>query len=832
MMLRTRLCFMSGLVLLLGARAVLADGDEAVSFSRDIRPLLADRCFACHGPDSATREADLRLDVADGVDGAHVAAIQPGSIDESELWHRINSHDDDSRMPPPDANKPPLTAQERRLFKAWIESGASYETFWAFRSPQKPQLPSVQESDWSDQPIDLFVLHRLESVGRQPASEAELRTLIRRLTLDLTGLPPTRDEIHKFLDATKSASRSTSSGSFAEVWEGAIDRLLATPQYGEHMARFWLDLVRYADTNGMHKDFYRNHIAYRDWVIRAFNDNLGYDDFVRFQVAGDLFDEPTQDQLVASGFHRLHLIIDRGTALPEESFAKNVIDRLSSVGTAFLGMTVHCAQCHDHKYDPITQKDFYSLYAFFNNIDAAPETQARPENGLQPPFVSLATPEQRQTLARYDRRITILAQEIGSAKNKLAKIKEQVAKRDNTDPPASCEQQEDAIQSQAKMVQRLERERKDLQQERNAFNRTVPYAMVMKERSEVRPTHIFVRGQYDAPGDVVERDTPGFLPPLNPSSDVATRMDLANWLADPAHPLTARVAVNRFWQQFFGVGFVKTSEDLGSQGDVPSHPQLFEYLVVSFVESGWDVKGLVKRIVMSKTYRQSSLATPEQFRQDPDNRLLARGSRFRLDAEVIRDQILFTSGLLSRRMYGASVKPPQPDGLWKAVTMTGQRFQADVGEAAYRRSLYTFWKRAMPPPQMTILNAPTRAACIARRERTNTPSQALLLLNETEYLKAARELAASTLRQKRNQRIDYMWEAVTGYLPDRHERESLRLLLRDLTAKYRHEPALTDALLDGAEDLPDVLSAKRIDLAAWTIVGNTLYNLDITKTRQ
>ncbi len=351
----------------------------------------------------------------------------------------------------------------------------------------------------------------------------------------------------------------------------------------------------------------------------------------------------------------------------------------------------------------------------------------------------------------------------------------------------------------------------------------------MKERSEVRPTFVLIRGQYDEPGEEVARDTPGFLPPLKKAEDVATRMDLAEWFVDPNHPLTARVAVNRIWQQFFGVGLVKTSEDLGTQGEVPSHPELLDYLTVTFVNSGWDIKALVKQIVMSKTYRQSSQASPEQFQEDPENRLLARGSRFRLDAEVIRDQILATSGLLSSKMYGPSVKPPQPDGLWKAVTMIGERFQPDTGESIYRRSLYTYWKRAMPPPQMTILNAPIRDACIARRERTNTPSQALLLLNESEYLKAARHLAQKILKQNPERRMDYAWELVTSRLPDAQEKSELQSLVDELSTQYAERPHLADQLCQGVE-LKDV--ASKSELAAWTIVGNVLYNLDVTKTRE
>ncbi len=779
-----------------------AQDQTAVSFNRDIRPILSDRCFACHGPNDQSRKAGLRLDRADGPEGAYEIAIEPGSIEDSELWQRIISADADYQMPPPIANKPTLTKGEQELFRNWIASGARYEKFWAFEPPRKTPA-EVENTDWSQEPIDLYVLAKLESAGMTPSPQADDRTLIRRLTFDLTGLPPTREEVREFLRERQQ---------YGEVaWEILVDRLLARKPYGEHMARYWLDLVRFADTNGMHKDFYRNHVAYRDWVIRAFNENVGYDDFLRYQLAGDLYEEPNDDQLIASGFHRLHLIIDRGTALPEESFTKNVIDRVTSVGTTFMGMTVHCAQCHDHKYDPITQKDFYSLFAFFNNIDAEPETNGRPKYGLQPPYISLAPPEQDAELEELNQQLADL-----EAKVKLAKE----AADSETEPERKGE-----LNNQLKS---LEQERNTVKGKRNELDRTIPRAMVMKERTEMRPTFMLVRGQYDSPGQQVERDTPGFLPPLKKTGQVASRMDLAEWLVDPQHPLTARVAVNRIWQQFFGVGLVKTSEDLGAQGEVPSHPELLDHLAVSFVESGWDIKALVRQIVMSKTYRQSSRSTPAQFNHDPENRMLGRGSRYRLDAEMIRDQILATSGLLSEKMYGPSVKPPQPDGLWKAVTMIGERFQPDKGESIYRRSLYTYWKRAMPPPQMTILNAPNRDACIARRERTNTPSQALLLLNEPEYLKAARQLALKVLRQDHQHRIAFAWETVTSKMPDDKETAMMKALLSDLTVTYQQNPNLTEESCRGVE----VADAAKPELAAWTMAVNLLYNLDITKTRQ
>jgi hypothetical protein len=787
---------------------ITAGFGQTVSFNQDVFPILSDRCFACHGPDAHDRKAKLRLDQADGNEGAYrthkgSTAIKPGSIEDSELWYRITTDDADDLMPPAKAHKKPLSKDEQAIIKRWIEAGAPYERFWAFAPARKPEIPKVKNSAWSKLPIDRLVLAKLDSLGLQPSEDADKRTLIRRVSFDLTGLPPTREEIKAFLADNRT-----------QAYEALIDRLLTKEQYGEHLARYWLDLVRFADTNGMHKDFYRNFIAYRDWVIRSFNENLGYDDFVRYQLAGDLFPNATSDQLVASGFNRLHLIIDRGTALPEESFFKNVVDRVTAVGTTFMGMTVHCATCHDHKYDPLTQKDFYSLFAFFNNIDAAPETGGRPKDGLQPPFVTVGTPEQTKNLEQFIKQLAESDKGIKELKKKIAGEKEANIKK---------------VLSQE--LKGLTAKHNALKGKRDQLDRQIPRAMVMKERKEVRPTHIRIRGEYDAPGELVTRNTPEFLPALKKTGKTASRMDLAEWFVRPDNPLTARVAANRLWQQFFGTGLVKTSEDIGAQGEVPSHPELLDHLTVSFTESGWDVKALVKEIVLSRTYRQSSVSKPEQFARDPENRQLARGSRYRMDAEMIRDQILATSGLLVSTIYGKSVKPPQPDGLWKSVTMIGERFKADSGDAIFRRSLYTYWKRGMPPPQMTILNAPIRDACVARRERTNTPTQALLLLNEGEYLKAARSLAQKALETeaKDGSRLALVYETVTSKLPDEKERKVLSDLVSHLQKTYLEQPALADAICQG---LNVGEAKKKAQLAAWTVLVNALYNLDITKTRE
>jgi hypothetical protein len=790
------------------ALPVLCVADEAVHFNRDVRPILSDRCFHCHGPNEHDREAGLRLDKAQGPDGAY-QAIEPGSLDESAVWYRI-TREDDEVMPPPDSSKKPLSDDEKQIIKRWIEQGAVYTAFRAFIPPRKPDLPEGEGGEWSRQPIDRLVVRRLEAEGLSPKPAADRRTLIRRLSFDLTGLPPTREEIRAFLADTS-----------ADSYERLVDRLLAKPQYGEHMAKYWLDLVRFADTNGIHHDHYREMTPYRDWVIRAFNQNLPYDEFVKHQLAGDLYPEPTRDQLVASGFNRLHLIIDRGTALPEESYTRNVVDRVTAVGTAFIGLTVQCAVCHDHKYDPITTKDFYQLFAFFNNLDAEPETGSRSgtdfERGLQPPYISLATEAQERALVESEGRIA-------ESKKQIQQIEERASK-------AVDAAQKKTLEAELKHAKQI---LETAQAERRTLEATIPMAMVMKERADPRPAHILIRGAYDNPGERVERDTPAFLPPMKEKEGQKTRMDLAEWFVASDHPLTARVAVNRFWQQLFGVGLVKTSEDFGAQGEWPSHPELLDYLAVSFIESGWDVKALVKQIVMSETYKQASAAAPEEFEADPENRLLSRGSRFRMDSEMIRDQVLATSGLLNYKMYGKSVKPPQPAGLWKAVSMPSSYpriYEPDTGDKIYRRSVYTFWKRGMPPPQMTILNAPSREACIARRERTNTPLQALLLMNEPEYLKAARHLAHRTIADrslKPADRLAVLYETITARLPDAGETEALLKMVEALDARYRDNSNLAGQLCEGVQLREGVSSAE---LAAWTMLTSSIYNLDITKTR-
>jgi Protein of unknown function (DUF1553)/Protein of unknown function (DUF1549)/Planctomycete cytochrome C len=810
-----------GLSLFVASVSLQAAEEGEVSYNRDIRPLLSDRCFACHGPDDAKREAELRLDVSSGELSPFYKrdrhfVIKPGEPDASELWRRLITDDMSLQMPPQESGKKPLNDSQRELIRKWIQQGAKHEKFWSFE-PLRPQvLPTVANSDWCGSRVDGFVRAALESQRMQPQPPTDKRTLIRRVTLDLTGLPPTRQEIQLF-------ENDHSFDAFPKL----VDRLLSRPQYGEHMARYWLDLVRYADTNGMHHDHYRELSQYRDWVIRAFNTNLPFDQFATNQLAGDLLENATIDQRIASGYNRLHMVMDKGTNPPQESYTRNVVDQVSAFGAVFMGMTLECAVCHDHKYDPVKQKDFYQLFAFFNNIDGDPETPGREQ---QPPILPLPTPEQSARLNEIESQMGLLILEVDKLKRS---IKEGSAGNQSSNSGESKLAEDGS--ALAKQLKQKEEEQSRLKTAKDELQRSIPIALVMKERSDARPAYILKRGAYDQPGEEVSRNTPAFLPPLKSSGGQKTRLDLARWVTDRQNPLTARVTVNRFWQQFFGVGLVKTSADFGAQGEFPSHPELLDDLANGFVDSGWDVKALVRSIVLSKTYQQSSRVSPAQYRADPENRLLARGSRIRLDSEVIRDQVLAMSGLLNMAMYGKSVKPPQPADLWKTVSMVSSStysFKEDTGDKIYRRSFYTFWKRAMPPPQMTIFDAPTRESCTSRRERTNTPVQALLMMNETQYFEAARHFAQHWLTSKDQSDADrtrIAFETVTSHLPDADEQASLLRGLENFRLVYRDDIESARAMTTGLTLSSD---AERIELAAVTMLVNSLFNLDAAKTRE
>lgn len=987
---------------IIGLTTSVATAD--IEFGRDIRPILSDKCFTCHGPNEADREGGFRLDVREGplseADSGE-PPIVPGHPEQSTLIARITSHDESERMPPRETTKQ-LTSAEIELLREWIEAGAPWQDHWAFAPPQTHAAPQVDHAKWPRNDIDRFVLARLEQANLGPSPPADRETLIRRLTFDLTGLPPTPAEIDEFLLDNS-----------PQAYERLVDRLLESERYGEHMARYWLDAARYGDTHGLHLDNYREMWPYRDWVVRAFNRNLSYDRFTIEQLAGDLLPEPTQDQLIATGFNRAHVTTNEGGSIKEEVYVRNVVDRVVTFGTVFMGMTFECTRCHDHKYDPFTMNDFYSLFAYFNSLDGNPLDGNRKDHA---PVLRVPTEEQQKQLDAFDQQIAQVEKRLEAAwplldkqqrvweaslaeadtkespsatlqlsdwftvgpfsdnqrylnskrhgpegkpvkldetfrlatgqrvswtrkpewadgtphvglpgniaanflyrtitsptarrvrvslgsddgikvylnnRQLLAKtarrgvaadqdsleltlkagenhlllkilnyggdsgfyfaadasqplVPQELVKIANT-PPAdrSTEQEQqlrehyrNKVSSEPQLLEARDQLQK-LRKQRSEVDRQVATTLIWREAKEQKPAYYLVRGEYDQRGDPVNRRTPTSLPALSDSL-AKDRLGLAEWLVHPEHPLTARVAVNRFWQQLFGTGLVKTSEDFGSQGETPSHPQLLDWLSKDFMADGWNVKALMKRMVMSATYRQSSRVTRELRERDPDNRLLARGPRFRLDAEMLRDQALSVSGLLVEQLGGPSVKPPQPDGLWFAVGYSGSntvRFKADEGpQRVHRRTLYTFIKRTAPPPQMSIMDAPSREACVVRRERTNTPLLALMLFNDPQFVEAARGLAERTLQvggSDTASRAAFMFRLCTGRRPTEPELDDLLAGLEQDLAKYAADPAAAQALTQIGETPPNQ-TLDVSELAAWTVTANLLLNLDEVVTK-
>jgi mono/diheme cytochrome c family protein len=809
-----------------------------IDFNRQVLPILSENCFACHGPDAGQRKAKLRLDTKEGAFAALRGggfAIVPGKPAESALVERISSSEPSEIMPPPRTHKK-LTAEQIALLRNWVEQGAKWSTHWAFVPPHQAPLPRVAETAWPRDAIDYFILARLEAEGLRPSPEADRARLLRRLSLDLIGLPPTPAELESFL-----ADRSP------EANERAVDRLLDSPHYGEQRARFWLDAARYGDTHGLHLDNYREMWPFRDWVIRAFNINLPYDRFVIEQLAGDLLPDATLDEIVASGFNRCNVTTSEGGSIEEEVYVRNVVDRVDTTGTVFLGLSTGCARCHDHKYDPITMKDYYGLFAFFNSLDDKPlDGNAQ----RHPPIIKVPSPKQTAALKRLNDRIAALRAQMSAERARVRDDASLAAWLWTKEVAASAgllpglqalsvgqnQLLRDYFVEQVSAKTRpifapLQQALKTATQERDRLDQALPATLVSHERAEARPAYILKRGEYDQRGAPIGRRTPGFLAPL-PAGAPLNRLGFARWLVTPENPLLARVAVNRLWQQCFGTGLVKTAEDFGTQGELPSHPELLDWLAVQFQKDGWDVKKMMKRIVLSATYRQSSRTTPELLAKDPGNRLLARGPRYRLDAEALRDQALAVSGLLVERVGGPSVKPPQPAGLWEAVgyvTSNTAKFTADTGnDKVHRRSLYTFWKRTAPPPQMSTFDAPSREACRVRRERTNTPLQALLLLNETQYVECARVLAEQTLRHggtSSESRLRYLFRRATARPPDAAEEAELLAACRDYRATYSGDISAARALIAVGETRPDS-ALDPSELATWTMVANLVLNLD------
>lgn len=652
---------------------------DQISYNFHIRPILSDNCFACHGPDANKREAGLRLDIGEEAykalsetPGAH--ALIPGKPKESEAYRRLLSDDPSVQMPPPESNLK-LTDREIRMIEKWIRQGAVYEPHWAFVPPEKPELPAVSKSDWPVNEIDFFILAMQEESGMKPNSRADKEALLKRLSLDLTGLPPSVEQMEAFM-----ADNSP------DAYQKLVDKLLSSPAYGEKMAVYWMDIARFADSHGFQDDSYRSQWPWRDWVIHAFNQNMPYDKFITWQLAGDLMPDASKEQLLATGFNRNHKITEEGGIVDEEYRVMYVTDRTNTFGKALMGITMECAGCHDHKYDPISQKEYYSLYSFFNNIQekGIESVVGGPETYAKRPFMHISNEDAESILAFVNKKDTL-----------------------------------DLIVS------------------------------VMGELDSIRPTFVLDRGVYDRPTDPVKPKTPESILEFGPEYE-KNRLGLAKWMFSEKNPLTARVFVNQIWQEIFGKGIVTTPGDFGMQGALPSHPELLDWLAVDLRENGWDMKRLVRQLVTSATYMQSAVISPKQLDLDPDNDLLTRAPRYRIKAEFVRDMILASSGLLNREIGGPSAKPYQPSGLWEGAT-SGRGilsvYKQDHGSELYRRGLYNFIKRTVPPPAMTVFDGSNRDQCEVERLITNTPIQALVMLNDPTVLEASRVLAGKLLKE-------------------------------------------------------------------------------------
>jgi hypothetical protein len=1029
------------IVLLLMALAT-ARAETPVNFEREVRPLLSEKCFQCHGPDSDTRMAGLRLDLKDSAFAARKngTPVVPGKPEASLLYQRIGAPDPNRRMPPPYAHKT-LDPNQVELLKRWIAQGAPWQEHWAFRAPVKPAPPAVRNVAWVRNPIDRFVLHALEADGLTPAAAAGRRTLLRRVALDLTGLPPTPAEIELYLKDTS-----------PQAYEHMVDRYLASPHYGEQRAHFWLDAARYGDTHGIHFDNYREIWPYRDWVVGAFNRDEPFDRFSIEQLAGDLLPKPTLDQMIATGFHRCGVTTNEAGIIEDEYAEIYAKDRADTTAAVWLGLTVGCATCHDHKFDPISQKDFYGLGAFFRNT-----TQKIMDGNVQDPPPTIFVPAQTdrtrweqtqqrlakvrsgmasagaaaaaaEPFARWSGKLAIGAathpldakdelfaadaralaaapgdQRLGEAdvpgvdavvfpgsggvraakapkldpaqpfsisvsfllpadakKNYVVAAQQNsrdknrgwvldvngasvglrlvgdggraieirapqaqdlrhgewnrvVATYDGSRrqyglalyvngraaPPRGLLSQTAELQgdlgdapplvigkslaggavadlrifdralteSEARAAgewtavegaltrdaahrsdadraalldyylfhdddgyRALVREKTELDEEAHAIERRGANTLVMQERADAKPfAYVLYRGAYDQKRDRVDARTPAILPPMTAAMP-HNRLGFAEWLFTPGQPLTARVAVNRMWQEIFGTGIVKTVDDFGSQGEPPSNQQLLDWLAVDFRESGWDMKRFYRQILLSATYRQDALTTPEKLTKDPENRLLSRGPRFRLDGETIRDYALAASGLLAPEIGGPPVRPYQPEGVWDAVAMEGSNtrfYKQDAGDGLYRRSLYTLWKRAAPPASMEIFNAPSRENCTVRRERTNTPLQALVTMDDPQFVEAARVLAGRSMENSPNfdEQLDYIATRVLIRPLTVKERQIARRSFDAFREHYREDPEGAAALLNTGARKPDPALAQA-DFAAMTMLTNQLLNLD------
>jgi hypothetical protein len=752
-----------------------ASDQPPIDFNRDIRPILSNTCFKCHGPDAKQRKGGkdgFRLDTERGAfaDLGGGPAIVRGKPEESELIARITSDDPLEAMPPPSSGKT-LSASAKAKLTEWIRQGAPYAKHWSYVKPVRPPVPTPKDRSWPRNSIDSFLLARLEGEGLKPSPEADRAALIRRVSLDLTGLPPTLAEVDAFLQDTR-----------PDAYEQLVARLLDKPSYGEHWARLWLDLARYADSAGYADDPPRTIWLYRDYVIKSLNENKPFDQFTIEQIAGDLLPSPTQDQLIATAFHRNTLTNNEGGTNDEEFRNVAVVDRVNTTMAVWMGTTIACAQCHDHKYDPLSQKEYFQLFAIFNHTEDADRTDETPVLSLEP---------ESRTKQRAE-----LAQQVAELKKTNPKDKEK-------EKLASLEKTLAALKPDA----------------------TVP---IMREQPTAsrRKTQVQRRGNYLDLGEEVSEGVPSAFPSL-PDGATPNRLTLARWLVDENNPLTARVIVNRTWEQVFGAGLVPTSEEFGSQGDPPTHPELLDWLATELIAERWDLKRFLTLLVTSSAYRQSSKVTPELLHRDPDNRLLARGPRFRLPAETIRDQALFVSGLLSEKMFGPPVKPPQPTSGLNAAFGGNIDWKTSDGLDRYRLGLYTTWRRSNPYPSMTTFDAPNREVCTLTRSRTNTPLQALVTLNDPVYVEAAQALARridcgdASVEQK----VEYGFRLCLARSPSTEERDRLVRLYQASRERFNSDPKTAHALATAPLG-PLPAGASEINLAAWTVVSNVLLNLD------
>jgi hypothetical protein len=754
-----------------------AAADDVPSFNRDIRPILSENCFLCHGQDPEHRGGELRLDIREEAvavrDG--IAAIVPGDTAKSEIIRRLSSKDPDMVMPPPDKHMVAVPSKDIDTLKRWIKAGAIYEPHWSFVVPKKATLPA------GENPIDHFVNQRLAEQKLKPSPAADSETLVRRLYLDLTGLPPTPKDIDAYLADTA-----------PDRWNQLIDRLMQSTHFAERMALPWLDGARYSDTHGYSIDDHRDMWAWRDWVINAFQKNQPYDQFLIEQIGGDLIPNATPDQIAATGFLRNSMNTHEGGTIAEEYRVNYTIDKVDAVATSVLGLTMKCAQCHDHKYDPISQKEFYQMYAFFNT---STEPGKGATNASTPPVMDYKSP-------------------LGDGG--MAQLKARIAELEyfKVNPPPE-------LVARTKEVQKsVDEEIKVLKRDLDRGHTSV---MVMDYKPDLRKTHILIRGAYDQYGEEVSSGVPAVLPSLE-ATDKATRLDLARWITRPDHPLTARVAANRTWQMVFGRGIVESAGDFGNQGSWPTHPELLDWLAVDLVENKWDLRHLLKTILTSETYSRSAATTPEQLENDPRNITLAHSPRTRLPAEVIRDQALAVSGLLNPAVGGPGVHPPQPD-LWREIShfgyvpaFTAQIFVPGRGSSVHRRSLYTFWKRTSPPPVMALFDAPTRETCAVVRGATNTPLQALVMMNEPQFVEAGIALGKRMIQEGGNSpssRLTFGFRLTTGRAPEQHELEVLENSLTRNLKRYTDNEADAEALVAGTPEQ-----------AAYAVLGSTLINLD------